>query len=184
MDTKKLISLLIKYRSSIASLLLFVVLYISRPTALSLSIGFFLIVSGMLFRAWSAGHINKNNELATGGPYALTRNPLYFGNFLIGLGVATAGRTLACYLIFFIYYVVFFPFLMYFEHQQLKKKFKEKYLEWYQKSNTFFPKIKRIHHSDFNISLYVRNKEYRVAFFSLLVVMVLIFKTISRYKSI
>lgn len=184
MNTGRLTEYLIKYRSTIASILLLVVLYISQPNALSISIGFIFILTGMLFRAWSAGHINKNNELATSGPYALTRNPLYFGNFLIGLGVAIAGRTPACYLIFFIYYLVFFPFLMVLEHRRMKEKFKEKYLDWYRRSNTFFPKIKRINHSDFNISLYFQNKEYRVAFFSLLVVMALIFKTISQYKQL
>jgi protein-S-isoprenylcysteine O-methyltransferase Ste14 len=137
----------------------------------------------MLFRAWSAGYINKNNQLATKGPYSLTRNPLYFGNFLLGLGVAIAGRSLFCFLIFFTYYLLFFPFLMYIEHLKLTQKFKSKYTEWYKNSNTFFPKIKKIDKSDFNISLYIKNKEYRVAFFSLLVVIVLIFKTIKYYKN-
>src|SRR6185503_3500798 len=41
---------------------------------------------GLLLRAWASGHIRKNSALATSGPYAFTRNPLYLGNFLLGLG--------------------------------------------------------------------------------------------------
>ena len=46
----------------------------------------------MLIRAWAAGHIVKNDRLATTGPYAHTRNPLYFGSFLIAAGFAIAAH--------------------------------------------------------------------------------------------
>ena len=35
---------------------------------------------------WAAGTIRKNRVLTTHGPYAFTRNPLYFGSFIIGIG--------------------------------------------------------------------------------------------------
>ncbi|MDZ7630439.1 MAG: methyltransferase [Gemmatimonadaceae bacterium] len=43
-------------------------------------------------RAWSTGHIVKNQVLTTTGPYAHTRNPLYLGSFLMALGFALAAH--------------------------------------------------------------------------------------------
>jgi protein-S-isoprenylcysteine O-methyltransferase Ste14 len=48
-----------------------------------------LVILGLLIRAWAAGMLRKQKQLATTGPYALVRHPLYFGSFLmmIGFGV-------------------------------------------------------------------------------------------------
>ncbi|HWL39317.1 MAG TPA: isoprenylcysteine carboxylmethyltransferase family protein [Gemmatimonadaceae bacterium] len=45
-----------------------------------------------MVRGWASGHISKNERLATTGPYAHTRNPLYFGSFLIAAGFAIAAH--------------------------------------------------------------------------------------------
>ena len=47
---------------------------------------------GLGLRAVAAGTVKKNRELATTGPYAFTRNPLYFGSILIGIGFGVAAR--------------------------------------------------------------------------------------------
>jgi len=46
-----------------------------------------------LIRALASGHVRKNEALATSGPYAYTRNPLYLGSLLIGIGFAVAARS-------------------------------------------------------------------------------------------
>lgn len=61
------------------------------PSRASVFIGFWLSLAGEAIRTWSSGTIIKNKALATEGPYSLVRNPLYVGNFLIGLGVAVMG---------------------------------------------------------------------------------------------
>ena len=94
----------IRYRAFVGIISLIAVLYLSNPSAVSIGIGFFFIVFGMSFRAWSAGYISKNRELATKGPYELTRNPLYFGNFLLGMGIAIGGNNIYTYVIFIVYY--------------------------------------------------------------------------------
>lgn len=48
-----------------------------------------MIVSGLLIRSWAAGTLRKKKELATTGPYAWIRNPLYFGSFLMMVGFGT-----------------------------------------------------------------------------------------------
>jgi protein-S-isoprenylcysteine O-methyltransferase Ste14 len=45
-----------------------------------------LIFMGLAVRSWAAGVLRKTRELTTTGPYALVRNPLYIGSFLIMSG--------------------------------------------------------------------------------------------------
>ena len=59
-------------------------LALSRPSADSLLVGMLVALPGELLRLWAAGHIDKTRSLATGGPYAHTRNPLYLGSLLAG----------------------------------------------------------------------------------------------------
>lgn len=173
---KNISEIIIRYRSTVGIISLFIILYLATPSAKSITVGFFVMMAGVFFRAWSSGHLNKDNELATEGPYSLTRNPLYFGNFVLGSGIAIAGNHFFTYLIFFAFFLFFFPFLMIIEHKRLKQKFGKKYEEWSRKSNSFFPKIKRIREFNFNVSNYMRNREYRVLFFSFLIIAMLILK--------
>ncbi len=181
---KNFVEIIIKYRSFVGILGLLGILYFATPAPGPLSLGFFFVVLGMFFRGWAAGHINKDEELATGGPFELTRNPLYFGNFVLGVGIAVAGNNIICYAIFLVYYLLFFPFLMVIEHRRLREKFGAKYEAWAKGSHSFFPKIKRVKNRGFNISLYMKNKEYRVLYFSLFVIAVLILKVLKVFKQI
>lgn len=178
-----LLEVFIKYRSFVGIVGLMAMLFLAEPDAMSITTGFFFIVVGMFFRGWAAGYIDKDEELATDGPYELTRNPLYFGNFILGVGIAVACNNLYSYLIFLVYYLSFFPFLMMIEHKRLKKKFGEKYEVWADRSNSFFPKLKRVRKHTFNISYYMKNREYRVLYFSLFIVAILILKVLRIIKT-
>ena len=70
-----------------------VVIALARPTPWSLLGGLALGLLGEAFRIWASGHIEKTRVLATGGPYAHTRNPLYLGSALLALAAL-----LACYI--------------------------------------------------------------------------------------
>src|SRR5215213_5268758 len=48
-----------------------------------------LIFAGLAIRSWSAGILRKTRELTTTGPYAVIRNPLYVGSFMIMSGFCT-----------------------------------------------------------------------------------------------
>jgi protein-S-isoprenylcysteine O-methyltransferase Ste14 len=67
-------------------------LYLAEPTAIHLGLGASLAALGEALRLWASGHLEKNERLTTSGPYAWTRNPLYFGSFLLGLGFCIASR--------------------------------------------------------------------------------------------
>lgn len=55
------------------------------PGPLAFGIAALLGLAGAILRFWSAGIIAKNEQLATGGPYAYVRNPLYLGSLLIAV---------------------------------------------------------------------------------------------------
>ncbi len=177
------VELFIKYRAFVGILCLIALLYLAEPTPTSIAIGFFLSIAGMFFRAWASGYINKDTQLATKGPYSLTRNPLYFGNFILGLGIAVAGDNIYSYAIFLAYYFLFFPFLMIREHKRLKKKFSAEYETWAKDSHSFFPKFKKVKGRDFNISFYMQNKEYRVLYFSLFTFAIMILKVLKNIRT-
>lgn len=70
-----------------------VFLLLARPTLASLTLSLLLVVPGVLLRGYASGYVRKNAELATTGPYAYTRNPLYLGSMLIAFGFAAAARS-------------------------------------------------------------------------------------------
>ena len=74
---------------------LFAVLYfwLARPSWRSLLLGALVVAPGLLIRALASGHVHKNEALATSGPYAYTRNPLYLGSLVMGLGFCVAARS-------------------------------------------------------------------------------------------
>ena len=71
-----------------------VFLWLARPSWMSLAIGGAITLPGLWLRAVAAGHVKKNAELTTSGPYAYTRNPLYLGSIIIAIGFAVAGWNL------------------------------------------------------------------------------------------
>ena len=72
-----------------AGILLVVVL--SRPTPLSLVLGGAIVFLGEAFRVWASGHLLRNTELTTSGPYAHLRDPLYLGRLLLIVGFCVMG---------------------------------------------------------------------------------------------
>ena len=63
-----------------------------RPTPQAILFGAVIALAGLCVRAAAAGHLRKHEQLAVAGPFAHTRNPLYFGSMLIAAGFLVAGR--------------------------------------------------------------------------------------------
>jgi protein-S-isoprenylcysteine O-methyltransferase Ste14 len=84
-------------------------LWLARPLWSWVLAGCVLVVAGLAVRAVASGHIRKNRELATTGPYAYTRNPLYLGSILIAAGFVLAARNpwiaVAALLMFLVIYL-------------------------------------------------------------------------------
>jgi hypothetical protein len=71
-----------------------VFLWLARPTWATMAGSLLLVVPGLWLRGYASGYVKKNAELATTGPYAHTRNPLYLGSMLIAFGFAAAAWNL------------------------------------------------------------------------------------------
>jgi len=67
-----------------------------------------ITILGEWLRLWAAGHLRKNKQLTTTGPYSYVKNPLYIGTLLITLGYSAMAMEIwimvAGFVWFFIYY--------------------------------------------------------------------------------
>jgi protein-S-isoprenylcysteine O-methyltransferase Ste14 len=152
-------------------------LYFSQPTWPSLAIGLFIAALGLLMRVWATGHLKKNDQLATSGPYALTRNPLYLGSFLIGTGFTIAGRNLVILIIFLLGFWAVYWSTIRLEATRLKGLFPEEYDHYRDRVPLFFPRFWSIERGDgFSLGQYRKNREYRALIGFLGAVMVLLLK--------
>jgi protein-S-isoprenylcysteine O-methyltransferase Ste14 len=145
----------------------FAVLYfwLARPTWRSIALGAIVIVPGLLIRALASGHVRKNESLATSGPYAYTRNPLYLGSLLIGVGFAAAARSwwvgIALVLMFFAIYV---PVIRD-EESFLRQKFPE-FDQYARQVPRMLPRLTRgpgapgEAAAEFSWDLYLKHREY------------------------
>lgn len=69
-------------------------LWFASPVPLLLALGAIVALLGVATRAWAAGTIRKGHVLATLGPYARVRNPLYLGQSVDRPGRDDRGRPL------------------------------------------------------------------------------------------
>jgi len=152
----------------------------ARPRPTTLLIGAGVSIVGLLIRAWAAGHIRKNSALATSGPYAYTRNPLYLGSFVLGLGFTIgAGRWLLGVLFGVLFLGIYLP-VMRVESATMGQYFGEDFLNYSRSVPMFFPRFTAYHKTDnrteFDPSLYMRYREYEAAFGLLIAWGLLVFK--------
>lgn len=116
------------------------VLVLARPRVSTLVAGAVLGLLGEAVRLWASGHIQKTQALATGGPYAHTRNPLYVGSVLLALGVAVASASPWVVLAVGVYLLAFYPAVIREEARFLAAKFPE-YAEWAREVPVFVPRL-------------------------------------------
>jgi len=159
-------------------------LFFARPSSWSLAIGAAVAVPGLLLRAWGSGHLRKNETLATTGPYAYTRNPLYLGSFLIGIGFTIAAGQVLLVLIFLIMILGIYLPVMRVESATLAELFGKKYVRYAKEVPLLFHILSAYRTPrgiKFDRTLYLRYREYRAAIgmviaWALLVVKAIYFK--------
>jgi protein-S-isoprenylcysteine O-methyltransferase Ste14 len=138
---------------------------LAKPTPITMAAGAIVSVLGLALRAWSAGHIRKNDALATSGPYAHTRNPLYLGSFLLGLGFTIASARWPLALLFVALFLgIYFP-VMRVEASTLAGLFGESYEHYAGDVPLFMPRLTpyagRNVGNKFDAGLYMRYREYQ-----------------------
>lgn len=120
-------------------LLAFPFLVFCRPTVNSVVLGGAVASIGLFVRAWAAGSIRKNESLATSGPYAFTRNPLYLGSLLLGGGVALAGGHWVWPLAFFSFFAAVYRPTIAREDARLAELFGDDFRVYAERVPAFLP---------------------------------------------
>jgi protein-S-isoprenylcysteine O-methyltransferase Ste14 len=143
-------------------------LIFARPRPSLLAIGGGIALVGLALRAWAAGHIRKNSELATSGPYAYTRNPLYLGSFLLGVGFTVASAQPLLGLLFAALFLGIYLPVMRVEAATLAELFGEDYTRYARAVPLLLPRLlpyrdEKRRDTRFDASLYLRYREYQAA---------------------
>ncbi len=136
----------------------------SRPTWRSLAIGIPIALAGALIRAWASGHLHKNAELAVSGPYAHTRNPLYFGSFVMAVGCAIGGGRLPLGLLLLAFFLLVYLPVMQAEAAHMQTLFAEAYARWAAEVPLFLPRLQPYAAGTqrrFEMKQYLHHREYR-----------------------
>ena len=166
-----------------------VFILLAKPTVRSLAVGGAVALLGLLLRAWASGHIRKNSQLAVSGPYAHTRNPLYLGSFILGLGFTIAASSSPWLLVVLgslfaaLFLGIYLP-VMRVEALTLEGLFGDEYRLYASAVPLLFPRLTPYRAGEtaaatkFDIALYLRYREYRAALGLLLAWCVLMLKAV------
>jgi protein-S-isoprenylcysteine O-methyltransferase Ste14 len=172
-----------RWRVRLGYPLALLVLWLAGPSPRSIAAGAAIGAVGLLVRAAAAGHLHKQEVLTTSGPYAYTRNPLYFGSFLLVLGVSVLAHSWIAALLLCGYFALFYSVVMRREERELFQHHGAAFKEYARAVPLFFPRIappKDVVASSgsFSFAQYKQNREYRAAigFIVLLIVFILIWR--------
>lgn len=134
--------------------------WLARPSAASLAWGVPVSLLGLAIRAWAAGHLAKNQQLAQSGPYAFTRNPLYIGTLVIALGMVIAARNIWLAFIFAAVFLLIYLPVIELEEQHLRHLFPG-YAAYADQVPALWPRFSASGSGRFEPRLYWKNQEYQ-----------------------
>ena len=180
-------------RIQIAIAFCLLVLAFARPSQTTILYGLIAVVLGEGVRIWAAGHLRKalvprdgrpewivqgqeGRPLTTSGPYAYTRNPLYLGNFLIGLGLSIGTGRWFIVAIFLVFFLLVYREAVLQEEEYLRSRFGDAYQEYACRVPRFLPRLRPDSNQSqarFSWRQVMRNDEYQAWAAIVLVLIVL-----------
>lgn len=157
--------LLQRVRIPLGFLFAIVFLIFARPTMLSLAVGGGIALLGLLIRGWASGHIRKASVLAVTGPYAHTRNPLYVGSLILGVGFTIAAGVWWLGLVFCALFIGIYWPVMRVETEDMRRIFGADFDEYEQNVPVFIPRLSGWKNTGgkFDFQLYLKYREYRAS---------------------
>lgn len=157
--------LLQRIRVPLGFIFAIVFLVFARPTFVSIAVGAFVTAVGVFIRGWASGHIRKAQELAVSGPYAFTRNPLYIGSLIMGIGFTIASGVWWLAVLFSLLFIGIYLPVMRVEVDDIRQIFGAEYDEYERNVPMFIPRLTpwRKAGRPFDFQLYLRYREYRAA---------------------
>ena len=170
-----------RIRVPMGLVLAFVYFVFAQPTPQRLLLGAAVALCGLMLRAAGAGHLAKNQVLATGGPYAYTRHPLYLGSTLAGIGYCIAGGQWWFFLVLGAFLgAVYWPVIRR-EEIHLSQLFPDEFGVYYRAVPFLSLRrcdiaLKQSGPTRFSWELYLKNREYEAFVAYLAIVLVLVAK--------
>ena len=161
-----------KMRGGLWTLLFAVILFMLEPaTPARICACILLAVLGQSWRCWTVGYIGlyrgenvKAEHLATHGAYSLMRNPLYFGNFVIGLGWSIMAGLKGALIFTVCFWVLYVLVIIPHEESFLLSKFGSEYQDYCRRVKRFWPSALNIQdlHGKFDSGVIMRSEIHTI----------------------
>jgi protein-S-isoprenylcysteine O-methyltransferase Ste14 len=138
------------------------VLVVAKPTPAAFWMGLPLVAVGEAIRVWSAGYLTKLSGLVTAGPFALCRNPLYVGSFLISLGYLLMCHRTDVLIVGIVLFWILHGGAVAYEERLLREKFGEEFERYCREAPRFLPRPRRfVGEGRFTFERVIANDEHR-----------------------
>lgn len=105
-------------------------------------LGVAIATLGIAVRMWASGHVKKDKTLATTGPYAYVRHPLYVGNHLITFGFCLASGLWWSFLVWIALGVFYYPQTIAHEDRLLARLFPGDWEAWSRETRALIPRLR------------------------------------------
>lgn len=124
-----------------------VLLLLARPVPRLFWSGLPFIVAGSAIRIWSAGCLRKLNSLTTDGPFAMCRNPLYIGSFLIAVGYFAVCGRVEVWVAGTVLFWLFHGGAIAYEEKLLRDRYGESFADYCRRTPRLVPRLRRLRDS-------------------------------------
>lgn len=131
-------------RQSLAVILILLYALTARPLPILTAVALPIAILGTILRLYASGFILKNRELATNGPYALVRHPLYTGNILIILGFSVANANWWALPLAALFFWLYYPTAIEYEDRKLKRLFQQQWVDWANRTPALVPNFRNL----------------------------------------
>jgi protein-S-isoprenylcysteine O-methyltransferase Ste14 len=160
---------------------IFAVVYVwlARPTKISLITGALVLIPGLVLRGLASGHVQKDKQLTTSGPYAYTRNPLYLGSLMLAAGFAIAARSWWIVAIMLLMFAVIYIPVIAGEERYLRQTFPD-YDDYARHVPRMLPRLTPYGsgQSAYSSARYWKHREYQASIGCAVVLAILLIKLI------
>jgi protein-S-isoprenylcysteine O-methyltransferase Ste14 len=174
-------TLFARWRVRLGYLLAVLVFWFAKPTPRSIVFGAIVGAIGLGIRAYAAGYLHKQSVLTVTGPYAYSRNPLYFGSSILALGAGIATRSWIAAAILVVYFAVVYAVVMRREEHELFIQHGQAFKKYAAAVPLFFPRVTPAKMNgpsagSFSSAQYKKNHEYEAAVGFLLLLLMYLLK--------
>jgi protein-S-isoprenylcysteine O-methyltransferase Ste14 len=156
-----------------------VYVWLARPTKISLITGALVLIPGLVLRGLASGHVQKDKQLTTSGPYAYTRNPLYLGSLMLAAGFAIAARSWWIVAIMLLMFAVIYIPVIAGEERYLRQTFPD-YDDYARHVPRMLPRLTPYGsgQSAYSSARYWKHREYQASIGCAVVLAILLIKLI------